>query len=352
MRDKCLVIGDTHFDTRCEGYLESQLKATVDIVSKHKPKYVVFLGDIYHHRKPTPEVIVGVHRLFKKLAIIPGVTKIFVLRGNHDSQNRSDDGLTALETLEYPGSKVEVVKHTRLDVGLNMLFIPHYESEEVIKEHLLSAHDSNTVAFGHFSYSPKCFGLHGFESTLEQNDFKCRTILGHIHKYLIDGKVTVLGTPWSTNYGECDYDHYVGVMERTAKGWGVMKTVEVALGPRYYEAPYEALDAMGDDISKGDHFLMLRVLMDKFSEAPPNILREELSSRYKVGNVELKFKPIYNSDMNNRLSNYDPDTPLTVIDGDIIKRYIEEQASTIPTDRLEEGLNLIKEHDNQTSESE
>ena len=131
--------------------------------------------------------------------MIPGLTRIYVLRGNHDSQNRSDDGLTALEVLKYPGSKVELIQHTHLDSELNMLFIPHYEDEDVIKKHLLSAPNSKTIAFGHFSYSPECFGLQGFESSLELKDFPCRTILGHIHKSLKDGKVTILGTPWSTN---------------------------------------------------------------------------------------------------------------------------------------------------------
>jgi DNA repair exonuclease SbcCD nuclease subunit len=341
---KCLIIGDTHYDTKCSGYLDSQLKATLDIVEKNKPKYVVFLGDIFHHRKPTPEVIVGVHNLFKKLRLIPGITKIYVLRGNHDSQNRSDDGLTALEVLDYPGSKVKLVQHTYLDSELNMLFIPHYEDEDEIKRHLLSAPNSKTIAFGHFSYSPECFGLHGFESSLELKDFPCRTILGHIHKSLKDDKVTILGTPWSTNYGECDYDHYVGILNQTKTGWGALSKVKVEIGPRFYEAPYDSLDAMKEDIADGNYFTMLRVLINKFTEAPPNILRAEIENKFKVGHVDLKFKPVYHAELNNRLSNYDPGTPLTTIDGDVIKRYIEEQASTIPTERLEEGLNLIREH--------
>lgn len=345
MTDKCLIIGDTHYDVKCDGYLQNQLESTVKIVKEHSPRYLVFLGDIFHHRKPTPEVVVGVHKMFKRLATtIPGLSNIYVLRGNHDSQNRSDDGLTSLEVLEYPGSKVKVVTQTYLDEELNMLFIPHYEDEEVIKKHLASAPNSKTIAFGHFSYTPECFEIHGYESSLKSSDFKCRTILGHIHKYLKEDKVTILGTPWSTNYGECDYDHYVGILNKTKDGWGALKTVKASIGPRYYEAPYDALDPMREDISDTNYFTMLRVLIDKFTETPPNILRSEIEKEFKVGFVDLKFKPVYNADLNNRLSNYDPNTPLTTIDGDIIKKYIEEQASQIPTSKLEEGLNLIKEH--------
>jgi len=42
---------------------------------------------------------------------------------------------------------------------------------------------------------------------------------------------------------------------------------------------------------------------------------------------------------------------LTVIDADIITKYIEEQASTIPQDRLESGLNLIREYADQDTDS-
>ena len=125
---------------------------------------------------------------------------------------------------------------------------------------------------------------------------------------------------------------------------GALSKVKVEIGPRYYEAPYDSLDAMKEDISDGNYFTMLRVLIDKFTEAPPTILRAEIENKFKVGYVDLKFKPVYHAELNNRLSNYDPGTPLTTIDGDVIKRYIEEQASTIPTERLEEGLNLIREH--------
>jgi DNA repair exonuclease SbcCD nuclease subunit len=342
---KCLVIGDTHYDTKCEGYLENQIESTIRIVEEHKPTHVVFLGDIYHHRKPTPEVIVAVQKMFYKLGLLPGLKCIYVLRGNHDSQNRSDDGLTALETLCYPGSKVRLVQHTYTDMDLNFLLIPHYEDEEVIKKHLQSAKDDKTIAFGHFSYIPSHLGIHGFNSVMQLRDFQCRTILGHIHKYIKDGHVTVLGTPWSTNFGESDHNHFVGILEDNGKGWGDLQLHEVTYGPRFYEAPYESLEVMRDEISDPNYFTLLKVSVDRFTDDPPNILRGSIQESYNVASVSIQFQPIYDSTLNNRLSNYDPNTPLLEIDSDVISRYIDEQASTIPKDRLEHGLDLIKKHD-------
>ncbi len=347
---KCLVIGDTHYDTKCEGYLQNQVDSTIRIGSEQKPTIVVFLGDIFHHRKPTPEVIVAVHKMFQKLSLIPSLKLMYVLRGNHDSQNRNDDGLTALETLCYPGSKVRLVQQTVVDTDLNFLLIPHYEDEETIKEHLSRGSDELTIAFGHFSYCPDHLGIRGFDSDLKLEDFKCRTILGHIHKYVEDKHVTILGTPWSTNYGEADNEHFVGVMEETTHGWGPLNKFKVTCGPRFYEAPYDALDAMADEISDTKYFTLLRVTLDKFSDDPPSLLRGDILNKFKVAHVDLKFQPIYDDTLNDRLSGYDPNVPLTVIDADIIKKYIAEQSSTIPHELLENGLDLIKQYADQDSE--
>ena len=147
---KCLIIGDTHYDTKCDGYLENQIESTIKIIKEHKPTHLICLGDIYHHRKPSPEVVVGVQKLFYMIRML--VENIYIIRGNHDSANKSDDGLTCLETLTYPGSKVTLIQHTFLDTKENMLFIPHYEKEEVIKGSLSLAPHSATLEFGHFRF--------------------------------------------------------------------------------------------------------------------------------------------------------------------------------------------------------
>ena len=348
--NKCLVIGDTHYDTKCEGYLENQIESTIKIVDQHKPTHIVFLGDIYHHRRPSPEVIIATHKMFQKLALTPGLKCMYVLRGNHDSQNRSDDGLTALETLRYPGSKVRLVQQTLVDTDLKFLLIPHYENEETIKEHLHRGSDDNYIAFGHFSYCPAHLGIRGFDSDLKLKDFGCRTILGHIHKYVEDQHVTVLGTPWSTNFGESDNEHYVGILEQHANGWGPLVKFKVTFGPRFYEAPYEALDAMRDEISDSNYFTLLRVTLNKFTDDPPAMLRADILDKFKVAHVDLKFQPVYDDTLNERLSGYDPNASLSVIDNNIIDKYIEEQCSTIPQDKLRQGLDIINKHADQETD--
>ena len=343
---KCLVIGDTHFDNVYKGYLENQLASCLRIVNEIKPKIVVFLGDVYHHRKPSPEVLVAVHKLFQRLAVVPGLTNIYVIRGNHDSSNKSDNGLTALETLVYPGSKVSLIAQTSSLLEENFVFVPHYEDEDKVSEALSSVKDKESIAFGHFAYKGCINTGPYFDFKVKREEFKNRTILGHLHKYSEDGDVTILGTPWSTNFSEGEYDHYVGVLERTNKTWGPLKKVKVDFGPRHYVAPYEALDAMQEDITDDRFFMLLRVVIDKFTDEDLRALKLELLDRFKVGHIEFKFQPVYDKVLNNRLSNYDPNSAVNLIGEDIINKYVEEQASTIPREKLEEGLNLIKEHEN------
>jgi predicted phosphodiesterase len=342
---KCLVIGDTHFDNQYKGYLDSQIETCYRLIDEHKPKIVVFLGDIFHHRKPTPEVLVSVHKLFKRIALIPGLSSIYVLRGNHDSANKSDDGLTALETLVYPSSKVRVVQQTILDDRFNFLLIPHYENEETVRESLKYVKDKDTIVFGHFGYAGCINAGQYFDFEVEVEEFKNRTILGHIHKFSENGNVTILGTPWSTNFGECDYNHYVGVMEHSSSGWGQLNKFKVSYGPRHYIAPLDALDAMADEVQLPDYFTVLRVLVDKFTDDSTSILRSEILSRFNVGYVDLKFHPVYDKVLKNRLSNYDPNMPISNIDDNVIDKYIEEQASNIPLENLKKGLDLIKAYE-------
>ena len=59
---KAIVIGDCHFYNAYPSfdYLGEQFKAIEKIVKTESPEYIIFLGDIFHFRKPDPETIVRV----------------------------------------------------------------------------------------------------------------------------------------------------------------------------------------------------------------------------------------------------------------------------------------------------
>lgn len=352
---KCLVIGDTHFDDKYSGLLECHFDTISKLAEANKPKYVVFLGDIFHHRKQNPEVIVKTRKFFDKLQLSPGLTKIFVIRGNHDSSDKSDNGLTTLSILEYPGSKVSVITQTEFDTDLNFLFIPHYENEDRIINDIKNKDiNKDTFIFGHFGYAG-CLNSTGFfDFKIDPALFKCNTILGHIHRFTDNGLIKILGTPWPTSFTENDYQHYVCLLEKTkSKKWKISKLQEVDFGPRFFTVPYDLLDSYKEDLTNPKYFSILRVLVNKFSEDGNDqvIKKDELISKYGVKHVEVRFSPVLDKKLNSRISNYNPDIPLDKIDDKIIEKYIEENSTSIPTDKIKAGLDIILKHEDSEADS-
>lgn len=354
---KCLVIGDCHFDNPYKGYLKSQVDTLYTIILKRKPSVIVFLGDIFHHRKPEPEVIIEVFKFFKRISLIPPVSEIYVLRGNHDSANKSDDGISALSILTYPASKVTVVLDYLYVPHLNFSFIPHFEEEARILRSLeIAAHEHTSVSihrgmspvvFGHFGFVGNINSIGVYDSLLPIEKFKNRTILGHIHQYKEEENITIIGTPWSTNFGETDYPHYVGEMVRIDYVWEDLDLIEVTHGPRYYKLPYASLESMASEVMDPKYFTILRVIIDGFATDQSTDLRASIMEKYKVAFVELKLQAIFDRVINDRISDYVPLETLDSISDDIVDKYLEEQRSTIPIEKLKEGLVRINSYEDQ-----
>ena len=102
---------------------------------------------------------------------------------------------------------------------------------------------------------------------------------------------------------------------------------------------------MKEEIKDPNYFTLLRVIVDRFSDDSTPNLKADILKTYSVAFVDLKFQPVYDKMLNNRLSNYDPNVPISDIDNDVIEKYIEEQASSIPREALQEGLDLIKTYE-------
>lgn len=349
--EKVLVIGDTHFDNQYKCYLRAQLNTCYELVKSRSPTSVVFLGDIFHHRHPDPQTIIEVLKLFRRISLIPGLSAIDVLRGNHDSANKSDDGLTILNVLEYPGSKTVVSNVATWDYTRGFRFIPHYENENTVIESLKFERPfkfpDNHIVFGHFGYDGCVETGQYFNFKVKKSDLTQKTILGHIHKYSEDGNITILGTPWSTNFGESDYPHYVLELTREDEesDWNFNR-VEVDFGIRHMVVPYTSLDVMKDEIANPKYFTLLRVTLDKFNDETTNDLRAKILEEFKVKYVDLKFNPILNQKLDNRISDYVPSTKIDSLTDDVIDKYLEEQTSNLSKEVLKKGLEEIKLHEN------
>lgn len=337
---KTLVFGDLHLDDKYPGYLKAQVDTILEVAQRENPQVIVFLGDVFHYRKPTPEVLLALRKIVSSID-----REIILIRGNHDSSTKADDGVTALSLFE--GGNVNVCTHHEFWDFYNYEFIPHYENESTIVEKLSNPlGDANTIKFGHFGY-------HGSLNSAGDMDFNidkkllsdARIILGHIHKFQVEGNVTVLGTPWSTSFGECDYEHYYAVITGSPKEYREITYKKMDRGVRYLVYPYEALEANESIIKDPNYFTVLRVLLSRFDNINTVDLRKNILEKYKCAYVDLKFIPTLKNKFD-RLSNFETTQTITEINDELIDSYLDENQSQIPNADLkvvlEEVRNAVK----------
>jgi len=332
-QNKTLVIGDLHFDNKFRGMLDAQREAVIKICDLHKEcDKVIFLGDLMMHRNPRPEVLLALNKM---IDTVSQDREVFILRGNHDSVTKSDDGVTSLSLFE--NSKVKVITHTYIDHKNKWMFIPHYEDEQKIKDDLACAPKGYTI-LGHFGYNGVLNSAGDADFSLSISDFKNPTILGHIHTEGRNGNVTVLGTPYSTNFGEAGKDCYYGILDE--RGLGKLPS---KYGPRHLVVDYDNVEDNLDWInkdSKPTDYTLLRININTINEDQDRIA--ELCDKIKVGSLEIKYKPLLDEK-----DEFETDGRVftTALNDDLIEHYINSNKTKINKDELLSGLKLI--HENQ-----
>jgi DNA repair exonuclease SbcCD nuclease subunit len=329
---KTLIIGDLHFDNKHIGLLDAQKKAVMQICKDNGDcSKVIFLGDLMMHRNPRPSVLLALKEVMDEVS---KTKNIYILRGNHDSVSKADDGVTALSLLE--NDKIHVVTQTWIDHKNKWVFIPHYEDEQKIKDFLAAAPKDYTV-FGHFGYYGVLNSAGDADFSLSLSDFKNPTILGHIHKEGRNGSVSVLGTPYTTNFGEAGKDCYYGVLDENG-----LDKIPTKGGPRHLVVDYDNvednLDWINDD--GNSYFTLLRINISTINEDQDRIA--DLCDKLKVGSIEVKYKPLLDEK-----EEFETDGRVftTALNDELIDFYINSSKTKINKEDLLSGLKLI--HENQ-----
>lgn len=342
----CLVIGDTHFRDFYPGYLDAQIDSINKIIRETittRPHItnIIFLGDIFDRRSPSPTELIKFQQFIHSL---PYRLNLYLLRGNHESETKADDGVTVLtlfkESYAYQALVRPIIHTTQRG---NILFIPHYENEQRIKEDL-GNYNANIV-FGHFGFDGVIDASECMDFQIKIEDFKTRTILGHIHHYLDVGKVLVLGTPYTTNFTEADKKNYVLLLETAKTDTGYVETlIPVEHGIRHMVVDYDQIDGLLEEINNPNYHTLLRVMIQQFDPKSTPNLKEDLSKKLAAKYIEIKYKPIF--DENSPLSDFVPDEPIKTLTEDIIFEYIAQNNSELNKDDILKGLEMLKHEDN------
>lgn len=334
---KTLVIGDLHFDNKPYGLLEAQRDCIKRIIQGEEVDHIIFLGDLMMHRKPYPRVLLALKDVIDFAATRAEVT---IIRGNHDSENKSDDGVTALSLLEksaFPSDKinrVRVITQTLYDHLNTHAYIPHYEDESKIQEALKHVPKGFTV-FGHFGYCGSLNSAGDADFNLSLSDFKHPTFLGHIHRHSINGPVTLLGTPYSTNFSEHLKENLYAIIDKDS-----VQYHPITFGPRHLVVEYENVEENLDWINDDKYFTLLRIVINTLDEDQDKM--SDLMDKLDVGYVEVKYKPV--ADEKLPISTLDPDNPVTEVSESLIEYYINSSTTKLGKEKLYEGLQLIYEN--------
>ncbi len=284
------------------------------------------------YRKPSPSSLLGFKRILEGM----GKSEVVVLRGNHDSETKADDGVTALSLYQKPS--VKIITHTWVDKKRKRVFIPHYENEKTIITALEMVPEGFTV-FGHFGYSGCLNSAGDADFGIPLSNFTAPTFLGHIHGFR-EGqgglpkshtRVVCLGTPYTTNYGESFKDNFYAILD----DGGPVEFKKTTFGPRHMIFPVSEVENNLETINDPNYFTFLRVMVGADHYPIPH-------DKIKVAYLDVKYAPVFNEE---EISTYTPDRDLFSINEMIISDYVKSANSVLSTETLMEGYRLLKDED-------
>ncbi len=330
---KSLLIGDLHFNEKPRDILKAQVSFTkrlLDVGMKKGVDKVIFLGDLMMHRRPSPSVLLALKDVIQHAQL--RCASIVILRGNHDSETKADDGVTALSLFSSP--KVRVVRHFELDTKARYAYIPHYENEDRIKQALSEVPEGFT-AFGHFGYNGALNSVGDLDFSIPTSAFNNNTILGHIHGYKQTKNITILGTPFSTSFQECGKDCFYGILDENG-----LEVHQIDFGIRHLQMDYENVEENLYWLNDKNYYTILRINISSLSEDQDSI--SEVLDKLDVGHYEIKYKPLID-DRDEFVVSDDRQAVLDISD-EIIEEYINSSSSQIGKEELLEGLKIINEN--------
>ena len=349
---KTLLITDLHFDDKIKGLIQAQSRCIYDIVKKEDPDEIIIMGDLMMRRRPSPTVLLALHSLIDTIA---KWGRVIIIRGNHDSETKSDDGVTALSLFHRP-PHIRVVTQTTYQNGASYfkptvpmdaerIFIPHYENETKILEVLENANEGCQI-FGHFGYKGSLNSAGDADFSIPLSAFRNNSFLGHIHRFnsvsqSVEGredvKVTLLGTPYTTKFGESDKPCYYATIEE-----GKVTFVEIDHGPRHLVVDYENLEEYKDVIKDPKYWTLLRVYVNKLSPDNSTKTARHILEEYEPQVLDIKFHPIIDD---NNPSTYSPQRELFSVNDAIIEDYVDNSQTMLSKEDILGGLRLLKDED-------
>ena len=346
---KTLLLTDLHLSNKSFkgiSLLDYQVTCLIDIITEEQPHEIIIMGDIFMQRKPSPSALLALKKILRVAVFYS--SKIIMLRGNHDSETKADDGTTALSVFDnshLPSRAcwIRVITHSLVSHDEKRVYIPHYEDQATILQWLRSAPTGFEV-FGHFGFVGCLNSVGDKDFDISLDEFNNKTYLGHIHKHFTDwngeNPVTVVGTPYTTNFGEEGKTCYYGIKDEGATDF-VFK--EICSGPRHLVVKYKDLiaefESYKEMINSSEKSTLLRITLEKDDKVDDEVL-DALNVIY----MDFKFVPIEETKHQDQ-SEYQPQRELFSINDQIIEDYVDKHNTSLDKEDIMWGLDILKDED-------
>jgi len=339
--NKALIIGDIHLKDKHYGFLQAQINTIVRLAATDDYTTIVFLGDVFDKRRPTPSELLAFRDILDQIK----AKRIYIIRGNHESETKSDNGVTVLSLFHNARKGIHVVEHTQRFTHKDFLpttIVPHYEHPQTIIEGLESAKEGDIV-FGHFGYFD-FNSVHSDDiSNINLDHFRNFSILGHIHVNAQIKNVVTLGTPYSTNFGEHNRNHYYGVIEYNDEGYTYLE-YPMDFGIQHIVCTEGELPKYQEIINGNDYYTLVKIVSTKLEEDISQGYKDRILAEYDANYLDVVFRPVieqtkYAED----ISNYIPQRHLFKINDVIIEDYIKKNATKLSEKDIKEGYERLND---------
>lgn len=335
---KWVHLTDIHLQNKkYPGYLEYQVKCLSRVLEEEKPVGLLITGDIFERRSPDPLELLAFQDFLEYAHDI--VDEIILLRGNHDSRTKSDDGITSLSLFK---PYAEVITDIQNDGSI--WWIPHYENEQIIKDVLANIPENDTL-FGHFGYNGCIDTAGNSHFTITLDDLRCRSYLGHIHKHRREKNVVILGDPYQINFGEAFDDKYYGVF--SFRGNLDYKIKPMTHGIRHWRFSPSELVENKDLVNNPDFYSILQLNLSKLAQVDVNLLKEKILEEYNIKDLSIHFHPTIDNKKN--VSSWKPDRDLVRVNESVWEKFLEKAQTEIPKDQLRQQLEIIQNYETDTA---
>jgi len=279
---KTLIFTDAHIE---ESVIE-ELETTFVEVLTHEADRVVFVGDYFEKKRPTPREIIFGTKWAKKF--VEKYKEVIFLRGNHD---KSED-ISAIDYLKYLGVKI----------------VDDYIDE-----------DNNF--FGHFMTNESKYEYGTYAKTVSELKKYNHVILGHQHSFQeLASKMYHLGSCRYCNFNEVeDNTKYIAILD------GELKFIEL-------KSPIPMVDVKSlEELKDVDVNSKVRLIISSFDQFKKEVNSiTELKKKYSVFKIKLDFqkglaqekpvKPNTQKSLHDIINNF-----INSIKDEDIKKQLEEQ---------------------------